>query len=354
MTLSRRKFLLVSAATTAALSPIVAAAGRLGQPQKGDGALKPEGVPDAKPLPKPTTGAETFVTWTNLAAGVVAGIGAGGNSLVITSKSEATLVDTKFAWLGPHLRREANAAAQRITQVINTHHHADHTGGNHAFSTDLPILAHQNAKPRILAQTQQYVQSIPAGRKELADKKGQAPSMILGDIALLEQSAANLKPESWAPTRTLGDAEELSVGGVKVLARHFGPGHTDNDLVLVLPDLNVIHTGDLLFNRVYPYIDRSAKANTKGWCNSLREVIKLCKDDTIVVPGHGEVCDRSALSAQIKYFEDMLAFVRDQIKAGKSRDEITAMNPEPYDKYNGEWIRRVTLGGIFDEIKAEG
>jgi cyclase len=336
MIMSRRSFLLASAGATAALSPLAHAAQRLAR------------------QPAAQAKAATFLEWRPLKPGLTAGIGGGGNSLVIADKEFATLVDTKYSWLGAQLRREADAATQKITQVINTHHHGDHTGGNHAFSADVAIIAHENAKPRILAQTQQYVSGVAGGRKELANSKGETTVRILSDIAEFEKNAASIKPESWAPTKTVSDGEELKIGGITVVLRHFGAGHTDNDLVLHLPDQNVIHTGDLLFNKVYPYVDRSAKANTKGWINSLNQIAKLAKDDTIIVPGHGEISNKAAIAEQIKYFEDMLVFVREQIKAGKSKDEISKMNPAPYDSYNVPWIRPITLGGIFDEVKAEG
>lgn len=345
--LSRRDFL-ASAASIAAAAPLALpslahASAFLAQPAKDD-STKP-----AQP-----TGGEPFLEWQTLKEGFVAGLGAGGNSLVIFNKEHATLVDTKFSWIGAHLRREARSYARRVTQVINTHHHGDHTGGNHAFSADTPVLAHENAKPRILAQTQQYVAGVPNGRRELAGKQGQAPSMILGDIAQFEKDAANIKPEAWAPSLTVTDGHELNVGSIRVVLRHFGAGHTDNDLVVHCPDHNLLHTGDLLFHKVYPFVDRSAKANTKGWINSLNQIIRLANDDTVIVPGHGAITNKAALAEQIKYFEDMLLFVREQIKAGKPREEVIKMNPAPYDTYNVEWIRPITLGGLYDEVKAEG
>ena len=65
----------------------------------------------------------------------------------------------------------------------------------------------------------------------------------------------SIKADAFAPTTLFAADHDLDVGGVKVQLRHLGAGHTDNDIIAFLPDRNVIHTGDLLFRKVYPYMD---------------------------------------------------------------------------------------------------
>lgn len=303
---------------------------------------------------------------------VHAAMGQGGNSMVVVGKDACILVDAKNAPYGAQLRREAEAIGGRLAHLINTHHHGDHTGGNHAFvkpsigrSEGAPlavdVVAHEKTKARVEAQVGQFIGQLKSGSSELAElrtaKAGDAAfgaliTTVAKDADNVFKAAADLKASDFAPTTTFTDSKELDVGGVRVVLRYFGAAHTDNDIIVHLPDLNIIHTGDLLFRKVYPYIDGKGGGSTKPWQATLREIAKLCDAQTRIVPGHGMLCDKAALDEQIKYFDDMRAFVGEQIKQGKSREEVTKMNPAPYDSYNVEWIRPITLGGIYDEVKA--
>lgn len=191
------------------------------------------------------------------------------------------------------------------------------------------------------------------GLKELAEAKPKAAGKVRADLEHFLKNMTDVKPALFMPTASFSADRTIDVGGVKVVLKHLGKGHTDNDTLVHLPDLNVLHTGDLLFHKVYPYIDGEGGGNTKAWQETLTKVLALCDDKTKIVPGHGELCDKKAVADQIEYFDKMRDWVRKQIKAGKPRKEIVESNPEPYDKYNVPWIRPITLGGIHDELKAE-
>src|SRR5579862_7016969 len=75
---------------------------------------------------------QTFFTWKPLSEDAWVGFGEGGNTLVLMGQSGSALIDCKNAPFGACLRREAEALGSAVKLVINTHHHADHTGGNHA------------------------------------------------------------------------------------------------------------------------------------------------------------------------------------------------------------------------------
>ncbi len=168
------------------------------------------------------------------------------------------------------------------------------------------------------------------------------------DIKALKEGLATLDEKAFTPTASFKDTQDLDIGGVKVVLRHFGPGHTDNDLIVHLPEQNVIHAGDLLFMGRHPVIDRSAKATTVGWIESLKRIIALCDAKTRVVPGHGDLTDASGLKGQIEYFEKMREVIGAAIKAGKSKEEVAKMpSPEAYAKYgNGERA----FGAMFEEL----
>src|SRR5437899_5222114 len=123
---------------------------------------------------------DMFFEWKPVCEGARAAFGNGGNALVVTGKQGALLVDCKNSPFGQELRREADTPT-KLTHVVNTHHHGDHTGGNHAFTPDLPVIAQTNATPRILGQLNRYVSQIKEGLGAAAEKQGQSAKQVLAD-----------------------------------------------------------------------------------------------------------------------------------------------------------------------------
>lgn len=254
--------------------------------------------------------------------------GMGGNALVFARGSEALLVDTKVAVIGALTRSLVERSDYKITQVVNTHHHADHTGGNAVWSADTPILAHEKAKPRILAQHEQYAKSL-----HRRDPDERVPA-----------------PEAYAPSQTTPGDTELTIGGTDVILRHLGPGHTDNDLIVQIPSQNILHTGDLLFNRMHPFIDLGGGATTKGWLQNVEALIELCELDTVVIPGHGPVTSVRALEEQRDYLRLLRKTVADAVKSGKSREETFRMTLPGYESYDSPRGQAMALNAAYVEL----
>jgi len=277
-------------------------------------------------------------------------LGEGGNSLLIIGRGGSVLVDCKNAPFGAALRREAARRDATLELVINTHHHADHTGGNHAFSADLPILAHENCKPRIEPQMNRYISQAKEAVASLTASEKPAAEQVRKDAMAYHGRMAKLVAKEFEPTRSMADLQELKIGGVTITLFHFGPGHTDNDVVVFLPDRNLVHCGDLLFHKRHPFIDLGAGATTEGWTASVRKIIDLCDDKTVVVPGHGEITDVAGLRSQVEYFEQAREVVAAAIKEGKTRQETQALMLPRFKEY-GPAGR--TLGTIYEELKGQ-
>jgi len=281
-----------------------------------------------------------------------AAFGFGGNALVLIGSGGCVLIDCKNAPYGVMLRREAEAVGgAKLAGVINTHHHADHTGGNHAFTPDVPTYAHQNASPRVLAQMNRYISQAKEAATQLAERTGAAADAARAEAKAYYLSIESRKATDYAPRTGVGDSHTLELAGLSIELRRFGPGHTDNDLVVHVPSMNVVHTGDLLFNGRHPFVDRDSGATTTGWEASLRKVIELCDAKTRVVPGHGELCGVEALRTQIEYFGAMREAVAKAVAAGKTRKEVAEMDPGVFAQY-GSARRDMVLGAMFDEAKA--
>jgi len=286
----------------------------------------------------------------------------GGNCLLAVGKEGALLVDTKFTALGRTLRREATniagaSGAEKLTHVLNTHHHADHTGGNCAFGSDVKLMAHAKAASRIAAQIERYTGGIDGTVRQLAELglPEDVVKPVMEEADRVKAASASMGPEHFAPNALIEqDTTEVDLGGMKVVLRHVGPGHTDNDVFVWLPEQNVMHTGDLLFHRLNPYIDAGAGATTRGWQKSLAAMIELCNDETIVIPGHGALTDRAGLQAQYDYFDQLrkvVAYAKDV--DGMSREEAVKIQPGAFKDLGFPQMLPNAIGVVYDELSAE-
>ena len=273
--------------------------------------------------------------------------GGGGNVLYVPGEGGAMLIDTKNAGLADTLRREAESRGGAVTTVINTHHHADHTGGNYAFGVGVETVAYHRATKRIEGQMDRYTgglrNTIQSGATD--DVKREAETR-LAEIESLG--------DAWLPTRSITRRQDvMNIGGRQLVAHHINAGHTDNDLILHLPDENLVHFGDLIFNEMHPYCDASAGVSIGGWIRSLKAGMLIANAKSIVVPGHGPVTDRAGIQRQIDYFEQLIEAVTAEIAKGTERDALTEMHFAFMDGLSFDRIKPLAIGVAYDELIAK-
>lgn len=253
----------------------------------------------------------------------------GGTIAFLLSKEGTIVVDTQFPEQAAHLLgafKERGGSA--IDLLINTHHHADHTSGNLTLKeVSKHLLAHTNSK---LNQEKQA-------------------------------KARNTENTQWYPDQTFSDKWCQDIGKESICLHYFGPGHTNGDSLVHFEKANVVHMGDLLFNRIYPNIDKGAGASIQNWMLVLDRAYNVFNKKSIFVCGHGQeadavTVDREFLREMKFFFENLLDFVNRQIKAGKTRDEIIALTEIPgmdnWKDKNG--FARVNLSAAYDELTAQG
>ncbi|MFG0256704.1 MAG: MBL fold metallo-hydrolase [Phycisphaerales bacterium JB043] len=333
MNLTRREFSILAASTAAAAHPFSRALGAFRQDE---------------PAP-------SVFDWTQLIDGVHLIADHGGNAILAKTKDAIVLIDAKNAGFGPSLKRETTASLGAPDILINTHHHADHTGGNESFTSSSEIAAHHKALQRISDQTESYLETINGFESYLGAPDQDIPetALLRKDVADLLANASSLTSDDFVPTRPLHHlpGQDELANGVETI--HVTSGHTDNDIAIFFPEHNVLHMGDLFFNNLHPFIRLSDGASTDGWIESLIEIYKLCDGGTIVVPGHGQVTVRDDLAKQITYIRNMKRIVGLQIDKGTPRHQILEIKPKFCRDYGFGRLREVFMGAVYDEIMAE-
>jgi len=177
-----------------------------------------------------------------------------------------------------------------ITHVINTHHHADHWMGNHAF-IDL------DPKPQIIGHPVM---------KDTAEEIGERWLEIINNLT----KGKNKGTKVVLPTETVNGNEFLKIGGLTFQLYHPEHAHTKGDIAIYIPEEKVLLPGDILF---YIRTPGFQDASPMGNAQALEELKKLGFNK--VVPGHGPVTDKSG----IDYMLNFIHIVHDEVK--KHMDE---------------------------------
>ena len=227
--------------------------------------------------------------------------GMGGNIGVSVGEDGVFMVDDQFAPLTDRIITAIAALTdQPIRFLINTHWHYDHTGGNENLGKrGVLIVAHDNVYARMSTDTEigAFKQVVPA-----------APKVAL-------------------PVITFNDNVTFRLNGEEIQVAHYRNSHTDGDSVIHFKQANVLHTGDIWFNGFYPFIDVSNGGSIDGVISSIRALIELADDDTRVIPGHGPVGGKQAMSASLHMLETVRERMRRLIAEGKSLEEIVELRP---------------------------
>lgn len=235
-----------------------------------------------------------------LAPGVAVLFGAGGNIGVSYGEDGTILIDDQFAPLTEKIQASVAAlGAQPVKFLINTHWHFDHSGGNENLGkAGAIIMAHDNVRIRMAAG------GAPAG------------------------NVIPPAPKAALPIITYAEGLKLHLNGEEVRVIAMPPGHTDGDSIIHWTKSNVIHMGDMFFNKIsFPFIDRSSGGDVRGMIGAAEKVLALADDQTRIIPGHGEVANKADLMAYRDMLVAIVGKVEAGIKAGKTLDQIKAMRP---------------------------
>jgi glyoxylase-like metal-dependent hydrolase (beta-lactamase superfamily II) len=210
---------------------------------------------------------------------------------------------------------------RKIDLLINTHHHPDHTGGNKVLQPSvIKIVAQENAPG---------LQRKQAATQKSEDNQAYADTTFKSD---------------W----------KVDLGSEHVSARHYGPGHTGGDAVIVFERANIVHMGDLMSHLRHPRVDRPAGASIRNWLVTLEKVVKDHSADSVYIFGHSRVGapvtgSSKDLLALRDYFSAMLDYVRKGIAAGRPAEEIVKGGLPAFSEHEGAPALQVA----YDELTAK-
>ncbi|MBA4394614.1 MAG: MBL fold metallo-hydrolase [Desulfobacca sp.] len=202
----------------------------------------------------------------------------GANAGIIIGQDGIVVIDTLIS------AKEAKRFIQDIRlisdkpirYVINTHYHLDHAFGNSEFAKlGAVIIAQEN------------------GHKNLKEK-GEA---TLKNVKGYGLSEPDMEGTSIAvPSLTFRDKMELDLGNQKIELIYTGPSHSNDSILVFLPDKKVLFAGDILFTNYHPFI---ADGNLEGWGKVLDNIMAM--DVSKIIPGHGPLSSKKDIREMKEY-----------------------------------------------------
>jgi glyoxylase-like metal-dependent hydrolase (beta-lactamase superfamily II) len=278
-------------------------------------------------------------------------VGAGGNITVQAGKDGVLLVDTGLANMSDKvLAAIKTISTGPIRYIINTHYHADHTGGNE--------------KIRLAGST------IVGGNVAGDIKDAGEGAAILSHINVLNRMSAPTGTEApspdggWPTSTFLSDQKKLYFNGEGIDILHQPAAHTDGDSIVFFRRSDVISTGDIFTTTNYPIIDLAGGGSIQGTIDALQKIVDLIvpvygqEGGTMVIPGHGRLCD----FGDVLNFREMTIIIRDRIqsliKQGMTLEQVKAARPtQDYDPLFGSttgfWTTDKFVEAVYKSLKGQ-
>jgi glyoxylase-like metal-dependent hydrolase (beta-lactamase superfamily II) len=234
--------------------------------------------------------------------------GAGGNIAVQTGDMGVLVVDTGLAASSDKVVAAIRKLSDKpIQYILNTHVHADHTGGNDAVRRAGLTYVGANVTGNLTdagVGAQIYAQDNVL-------KRMSAPTGV--------QAAAPFG--SWPTETYLSGRKQMFFNGEPVEMIYQPAAHTDGDSLVFFRRSDVVVTGDIFVTTSYPFIDLERGGSIQGEIDALNNIMELAvpglqdEGGTYIIPGHGRICDQPDLLE----YRDMVTIVRDRIQAAMKK-----------------------------------
>jgi cyclase len=231
----------------------------------------------------------------------------GGNLGLLVGDDGVVLIDDSMPpFLDLMTEAIKSLTDKPVDFLINTHVHGDHTGNNEALGeSGTHIVAHDNLRQHLL-------------EKGVQTKEGMQPA-----------------PKHALPVLTFSEKMTFHFNGQPATAIHLPNAHTDGDAFIHFSGANVIHAGDVFFNKLFPYIDIDSGGSVEGYIHGQMKMISMSNDETKIIPGHGPLASKEDLQAAVDMLIDCKNIITKHINQGDSLETILAANP--LQKYHDDW-----------------
>ena len=248
--------------------------------------------------------------------------GGGGNTLMMTAETGTVLIDAGALASGPQLAEIASTISdQRVTTVVYSHAHVDHTGGTTALRDAPRIIAHERT------------------------------------AAALKQAGV---AEHLVPTERVTESLTLFEGPDRIELRYFGRGHTGGDLVVTFPGKRLAYLGDLFPGKMLPAVDRENGGSWVELPQTLARAVAALSGVARIIPGHASPPPGSPLGRWITiadlqeyadFTRDLVTAARDGLSSGRGVDDVAAnlTLPTRYAAYDLNGLRQA-IQAISEEI----
>jgi glyoxylase-like metal-dependent hydrolase (beta-lactamase superfamily II) len=225
--------------------------------------------------------------------------GGGGNTGAFVTSTGVVLVDTKNpGWGQPLLTALRTVTDRPITTVINTHTHGDHVSGQLEFTGTIEYVSHANTK------------------------------------AHMEQQDAFKQNAGKLPGRTFTDRLTLGSGNDRIELYYFGRAHTDGDAWVAFPAAGVLHSGDAFAGTQVPLVDSASGGSGVAYPDTLMKAYSGVTGIDTIITGHSTTMAWADLKQYADFNADFLAWVREQMKAGRTPEQAAAAYTVP-DRFPG-------------------
>jgi glyoxylase-like metal-dependent hydrolase (beta-lactamase superfamily II) len=286
-------------------------------------------TPPAAAAPAAPDFSQVQIRVTRVAGDLYALEGQGGTVSVLTGPDGALLIDSQFAPLTEKLIAAIRTFSQaRLRFLLNTHVHGDHTGGNANFTrAGATVIARDTVRQRL-----RYPAPSASG----------APGAAAAAEAL--------------PVVTFEGPTALHLNGQTVRLTPMPPAHTDGDVMIELPQLDVLVVGDYFRSVGYPVADRNSGGSFRGIVEALGITIGKAGPATRVIPGHGPISNRAGLIEQRDTLVAAIDAVEKLVRQGMTVEQLLAAKPTaalddrvPQGAQNAERLVR----GLYAELSTE-
>ena len=251
-----------------------------------------------------------------------------------------------------------------VRAAIDTHYHFDHSLGNaHYGAQSIPVWAHARAASRIFesytplqgmdreAALAPYEKRVREAKNDTERQRAQSDLNAATAIWTLANGTVLALPNH--PLDPAKLPVTIDLGGLSaVLETH--PGHSGTDVIVRVPEQNIVFTGDLLFNAWYPV---AFDATISGWRATLGKFAAFDKD-TLFVPGHGQLCGQEGIATSRSVFDDLAEHAQKMFKAGVSAEEAAARYAVPekfkdFPIFAWGFTVAATIAKLYEEWKAK-